>query len=53
MIKGFPTNIDGMGGVKNILEGLRREGVECIDVDFSENAKCCAGGPACITMRCY
>ena len=38
---------------KQTIKALRKQGVECIEVDFSENVKSGLGGPACMTTRLY
>jgi len=38
---------------KETIKALRKEGVECIDFDFSESAASGLGGPDCITGKLY
>jgi N-dimethylarginine dimethylaminohydrolase len=46
-----PGKIIIPAAAKETIKVLRKEGVECIDIDFSENAMGGTGGPACITAR--
>lgn len=46
-----PKKIIIPAAAKGLIKTLRKEGIECIEVDFSENAMGGTGGPACITGR--
>jgi len=48
-----PGKIVIPAAAKQTIKALKREGVECIEIDYSENAKSGLGGPACMTTRLY
>ena len=46
-----PKKIILPAAAKGLIKTLRKEGIECIEIDFSQNAIGGTGGPACITGR--
>jgi N-dimethylarginine dimethylaminohydrolase len=46
-----PGKIVIPAAAKQTIKALRKEGVECIEIDFSDAAKSGLGGPDCITMK--